>query len=217
MWALDLPAAWRVTGSPTGCSRWAGWSGKRGSNPRHSAWKADALPTELFPRWNSKTGPSDPDGFRGTGAERRIRTSVTRCVADLQSAAINHSAISACLSGAPSGACQTLPGCPTRLPDGAPWGTVSGSLRGRAFLTGNSKGITAIKSSQGETSQGWVVRRASTRKSVTAAAAETFRLSMPPGIGMCSRPSQRSWILRCRPSPSAPRTSTVARSKGSSR
>ncbi len=25
------------------------WSGKRGSNPRHSAWKADALPTELFP------------------------------------------------------------------------------------------------------------------------------------------------------------------------
>ena len=35
---------------------WAGslvgrpnWSGKRGSNPRPSAWKADALPTELFP------------------------------------------------------------------------------------------------------------------------------------------------------------------------
>src|SRR5215468_2460391 len=25
------------------------WSGKRDSNPRHSAWKADALPTELFP------------------------------------------------------------------------------------------------------------------------------------------------------------------------
>ena len=25
------------------------WSGKRGSNSRHSAWKADALPTELFP------------------------------------------------------------------------------------------------------------------------------------------------------------------------
>ena len=24
-------------------------SGKRGSNSRHSAWKADALPTELFP------------------------------------------------------------------------------------------------------------------------------------------------------------------------
>ena len=26
------------------------WSGKRGSNSRHSAWKADALPTELFPQ-----------------------------------------------------------------------------------------------------------------------------------------------------------------------
>ena len=26
------------------------WSGKRDSNPRHSAWKADALPAELFPR-----------------------------------------------------------------------------------------------------------------------------------------------------------------------
>ena len=26
-----------------------GWSGKRDSNPRPSAWKADALPTELFP------------------------------------------------------------------------------------------------------------------------------------------------------------------------
>ena len=25
------------------------WSGRRGSNPRHSAWKADALPTELLP------------------------------------------------------------------------------------------------------------------------------------------------------------------------
>ena len=26
------------------------WSGKRDSNPRHSAWKADALPSELFPQ-----------------------------------------------------------------------------------------------------------------------------------------------------------------------
>ncbi len=29
------------------------WSGKRGSNSRHSAWKADALPTELFPQQNN--------------------------------------------------------------------------------------------------------------------------------------------------------------------
>ena len=27
------------------------WSGKPGSNWRHSAWKADALPTELFPHF----------------------------------------------------------------------------------------------------------------------------------------------------------------------
>src|SRR6476620_4023831 len=26
------------------------WSGRRDSNSRHSAWKADALPTELLPR-----------------------------------------------------------------------------------------------------------------------------------------------------------------------
>ena len=25
------------------------WSGRRDSDPRHSAWKADALPTELLP------------------------------------------------------------------------------------------------------------------------------------------------------------------------
>ena len=27
------------------------WSGRRGSNSRHSAWKADALPTELLPQY----------------------------------------------------------------------------------------------------------------------------------------------------------------------
>jgi hypothetical protein len=27
------------------------WSGRRGSNSRHSAWKADALPTELLPQF----------------------------------------------------------------------------------------------------------------------------------------------------------------------
>jgi hypothetical protein len=25
------------------------WSGRRGSNPRHSAWEADTLPAELLP------------------------------------------------------------------------------------------------------------------------------------------------------------------------
>lgn len=39
----------------------AKWSGERVSNPRHSAWKADALPIELSPR-------------KKTGAGGRIRT-----------------------------------------------------------------------------------------------------------------------------------------------
>ena len=32
------------------------WSGKRDSNPRPSAWKADALAAELFPLWRPGTG-----------------------------------------------------------------------------------------------------------------------------------------------------------------
>ena len=31
---------------------WRSWSGRRGSNPRPSAWKADALPTELLPQFS---------------------------------------------------------------------------------------------------------------------------------------------------------------------
>ena len=31
---------------------WRSWSGRRGSNPRPSAWKADALPTELLPHFS---------------------------------------------------------------------------------------------------------------------------------------------------------------------
>ena len=50
-------------------------SGRRDSNPRPSAWKADALPTELLPLV-----------FRGQG---RIRTSVGLSPADLQSAPFN--------------------------------------------------------------------------------------------------------------------------------
>ena len=30
-------------------------SGKRGSNPRPSAWEADALPTELLPRYEAQS------------------------------------------------------------------------------------------------------------------------------------------------------------------
>src|SRR5690606_38688551 len=31
----------------------SGWSGRRDSNPRHSAWEADALPAELLPHARS--------------------------------------------------------------------------------------------------------------------------------------------------------------------
>ncbi len=83
-----------------------GWSGKRDSNPRPSAWKADALPAELFPpAFQSSIGrehrplrprpASFPPGrdrppARG-GGEGRIRTFVGLRPADLQSAPFNHS------------------------------------------------------------------------------------------------------------------------------
>ena len=36
---------------------WRSWSGRRGSNPRPSAWKADALPTELLPQTFQNKSP----------------------------------------------------------------------------------------------------------------------------------------------------------------
>ena len=36
-----------IIATPQACKR--GWSGRRDSNPRHPAWKASALPTELLP------------------------------------------------------------------------------------------------------------------------------------------------------------------------
>ena len=47
------------------------WSGKRGSNPRPSAWKADALPPELFPPVSRSSCGCTEDGGEG-----RVRTSV---------------------------------------------------------------------------------------------------------------------------------------------
>ncbi len=58
-------------------------SGRRDSNPRHSAWKAEALPTELLPLKK----------FETLSGERRIRTSEA-CAADLQSALVGHLSIS---------------------------------------------------------------------------------------------------------------------------
>ena len=95
----------------------AKWSGKRDSNPRHSAWKADALPAELFPHYPPATGllkehlqALAPD-FRWHRAQRarQIRfwwrvvdsNHRRRKPADLQSAPIGH-------SGNPPGNSQPL-------------------------------------------------------------------------------------------------------------
>src|SRR3954464_7816139 len=58
-------------------------SGRRGSNPRHSAWKADALPTELLPR-KSRSPSSGPEWW---GKDSNLRR---REPADLQSAPVGH-------------------------------------------------------------------------------------------------------------------------------
>jgi hypothetical protein len=58
------------------------WSGKRDSNPRPSAWKADALATELLPLIYHKTirHPNIPDSNlppqQRYGGGGRVRTSV---------------------------------------------------------------------------------------------------------------------------------------------
>jgi hypothetical protein len=62
-------------------------SGRRDSNPRPSAWKADALPTELHPR---VSGPA-PAALLPCHGGGRIRTYVGQSPADLQSATISHS------------------------------------------------------------------------------------------------------------------------------
>ena len=65
----------------------AAWSGRRESNPRPSAWKADALPIELLPRHFC----AGPRAVLGGG--RWIRTTAGRSPADLQSAPFGHSGI----------------------------------------------------------------------------------------------------------------------------
>ena len=58
--------------------RWRGWSGRRGSNSRHSAWKADALPTELLPpeakgKVPLRSGLTVGQPRRGCACQRRLR------------------------------------------------------------------------------------------------------------------------------------------------
>ena len=52
------------------------WSGKRGSNSRHSAWKADALPTELLPQYFIMVGVA--------GFEPATPCSQGRCATELR-------------------------------------------------------------------------------------------------------------------------------------
>ena len=68
---------------------WRNLSGRRGSNPRPSAWKADALPTELLPLFKVKAR-SVVSGFlweKMDSNHRRYKP------ADLQSAPFGHSGI----------------------------------------------------------------------------------------------------------------------------
>ena len=76
--------------------RLSGGSGRRGSNPRPSAWKADALPTELLPQFplkipfQSKSPIGILSGFwweKMDSNHRRYKP------ADLQSAPFGHSGI----------------------------------------------------------------------------------------------------------------------------
>ena len=78
----DSPAPLLCTASPLGRE----WSGRRGSNPRPSAWKADALPAELLPLDSVRTvrkadvrryrpdSTHRPGAGHKTGGEGWIRT-----------------------------------------------------------------------------------------------------------------------------------------------
>src|SRR5919201_6141739 len=80
----------RVPGVPLPVERSSSASGRRGSNPRHQAWKACALPAELLPRnlfeplllarHRRRQAPISGGG--------RIRTFVGVKPADLQSAPV---------------------------------------------------------------------------------------------------------------------------------
>ncbi len=69
------------------------WSGRRDSNPRPTAWKAVTLPLSYSREQAREQAPADPTtANEENGGGGRIRTSVGRSPADLQSAAIVHSA-----------------------------------------------------------------------------------------------------------------------------
>ncbi len=84
------------------------WSGKRDSNPRHPAWEADALPTELFPRTPGSvrtnrdgvngSAPAPPSAASGSG--RACRWSGMRLRSKLVLAIVGGVLLTTLLEGA---------------------------------------------------------------------------------------------------------------------
>src|SRR5262245_20811875 len=95
------------------------WSGKRDSNPRPSAWKADALAAELFPHEDLRATA----WWRGKDSNLRRRTP-----ADLQSAPFGRSGTPPRHDPAP-GACR--PGRSVRRREDHPDGRFGGLLSWR--------------------------------------------------------------------------------------
>ena len=65
-----LAAEDRHGSGPALLSRRRDWSGQRDSNPRHQAWEACTLPTELCPLDGSSRGKSSGAARRGQGGPR---------------------------------------------------------------------------------------------------------------------------------------------------
>jgi hypothetical protein len=69
-----------------------GKSGRRGSNPRPSAWEADALPTELLPQVVPSTGIRSRDGpasiTKTSGCRQSHRSGLNRRPLDYESSAL---------------------------------------------------------------------------------------------------------------------------------
>src|SRR5947199_7757788 len=75
---------------PAGTFAWRGWSGRRDSNPRHLAWEASTLPTELLPPGSSGIlSPRSGSGPRLKGEVSDVppRTEFSRRRAALRGAA----------------------------------------------------------------------------------------------------------------------------------
>src|SRR5687767_10023328 len=84
---MPKAAARRLAAVVTTCPVVRRESGRRGSNPRHQAWKACALPTELLPRTSSPAPAGALLLHTWWGKDSNLRR---REPADLQSAPVGH-------------------------------------------------------------------------------------------------------------------------------